>query len=242
MPGLVRSIDTLRRSRLKICMTFIEENKDGKRCLGSNTFLSKNWWRNNMSHSECCWDIAITYLWQSARSCLSVSFVFSCCIKKIKWTMALLVFPHCFQGTPPFHNSHLMPGQFLETCAHWSGRDKEACRALCLFTNPIRCNNHITGLWEANNDPAAQHPSSTPWLHQPWSFPSLAYTQHKLLLLSILGSREGWVRFYYLKPRPRKFLRCVDYEEVVLLSLSCSMHKVPFWIIFTGQSGTTTNP
>lgn len=49
---------------------------------------------------------------------LSVSFVFFCHIKKVQRTMALLFFPHCFQGTGtcPFHNSHLVPRQFLDTC------------------------------------------------------------------------------------------------------------------------------
>lgn len=81
------------------------------------------------------------------------------------------------------------------------------------------------------------HPRAPPVL----VFPSLAYIQRKLLWLSTLGSRKGWVRSYYLKSRPSKFLWSVGYE-VVLISLPCSMHKAPFWIIFTGQSGTTMSP
>lgn len=46
--------------------------------------------------------------------------------------MALLFLPHHFQdtGTRTFHHPQLVPRQFLETCADWSRRDKETCRAL----------------------------------------------------------------------------------------------------------------
>lgn len=83
---------------------------------------------------------------------------------------------------------------------------------------------------------------SIPPLPLAWSFFSLTHMQHQLLLLSILGTREGLVRFYYLNPRLRIFLWCMSCEGAVLLCLLCSMHKVPCWITFTGQSGTTTSP
>lgn len=131
-----------------------------------------------------------------------------------------------------------MPRQFLETCAKGSRRDNETRRAL-VSSLGIEV---ATDTLQACEKPKKTLLPSIPPLPPAWSFFFLTHMQHKVLLLSISGTGEVLVRSYYLNPRLRKFLWCASYKGAVLLCLLCSMHKVPCWIIFTGQSGTTMSP
>lgn len=78
---------------LKFALTVVKENKVGKNVWNPVCFYQRTGEGIILGHSECCWDIATTYLWQSARNSLSAIFVFLWCIKIGQWTVTLLLPP-----------------------------------------------------------------------------------------------------------------------------------------------------
>lgn len=232
MPGLVWPVDFYEEAGLKFALTFMKENKVGKNVWNLACFYQRTGEGLILGHSECCWDIATTYFWQSARNSLSAIFVFLRCSKIGQWTVTLLL-PSSISRELVF----VIHTLYQDSSSKLVFTEQEETKRLaqpCLFIS-TRCRKHVTNLWGANIASCCSASLFCPAI--PPSpvcvLPSLAYIQHK---------------FYYFPPRGVEqhgsglIISSPGQENSSLFSLSCSMHKVLFWIIFTGQSGTTMSP
>lgn len=166
MPGLVWAVDFHEEAGLKFVLTSMRENKVGKNVWDLACFYQRTKEGIILGHSECCWGIATTYLWQSARSSLSAIFVILWCIKVGQWTVALLLSPSVSRELvhPVFVIHTLCQDSSSKLVFTEEKETKRLARAL-MSSLAQGTEGMLQACEELMKRPAAQHPSSVLQLH-----------------------------------------------------------------------------